>query len=61
CQELIFKLTTIFSTLQTPLRLHQNTSTFELKRTYVLSKTPLRFKSNVKAFLKSVQSSFKMS
>ncbi|WP_444351367.1 hypothetical protein, partial [Phocaeicola plebeius] len=51
----------VFGYQKTPLRLHQNTSTFELKRTYVLSKTPLRFKSNVKAFLKSVQSSFKMS
>jgi len=37
-------------TKKTPLRLHQNTSTFELKRTYVLSKTPLRSESNVKAF-----------
>ena len=37
-------------TQKTPLRLHQNTSTFELKRTYVLSKTPLRSESNVKAF-----------
>lgn len=42
-QELIFKLTTIFSTLQNVLRLFSNVSTFGSKRKGVLFQTPLRF------------------
>ena len=42
-QELIFKLTTIFSTPQTPKRFNQNVLTFWIKRTYVFFQTQRRF------------------
>jgi len=35
---------------KTPLRLRQNTSTFELKRTYVSNKTQVHLKQNAFAF-----------
>ncbi|WP_304313755.1 hypothetical protein, partial [Phocaeicola plebeius] len=52
CQELIFKLTTIFSTLQ-------NAFAFNPKRTCVSSKTHLRLKANALAFFTRISLSIK--
>ncbi|WP_304259046.1 hypothetical protein, partial [Phocaeicola plebeius] len=52
-QELIFKLTTIFSTLQTQGRFQLNASAFEVKRLYVLIKTYLHFSSNTSVFFQA--------
>ncbi|WP_308763662.1 hypothetical protein, partial [uncultured Bacteroides sp.] len=49
-QELILKLTTIFSTPQTLWRLFLNASTFQTKRLCVLIQTQVRFTQNVRAF-----------
>lgn len=49
-QELIFKLTTIFSTFQTPKCFISNTFAFSPKRKYILLKTQVRFTSNALAF-----------
>ncbi|WP_304322438.1 hypothetical protein, partial [Phocaeicola plebeius] len=43
CQELIFKLTTIFSTLQTPKSLPPNAEAFQTKRQRVSFQTQRRF------------------
>ncbi|WP_337558406.1 hypothetical protein, partial [Phocaeicola plebeius] len=50
CQELIFKLTTIFSTLQKGFDTFKNALTFETKRLCVSTKAPLRFNQNSLAF-----------